>query len=129
MGVGGFTNIARDVIADAVMGGSSYDKYNNTNARLGVGNGDDAFDAADTDLQGGSKARLAMEATYPQRTNNVLTFLAQAGSSDANFAWEEWSIHNHASAGQMLVRFVQDLGTKASGATWNATAVVTIVLP
>lgn len=129
MGVGGFTNIARDVIADAVMGGSSYDKYNNTNARLGVGNGNDAFDAADTDLQGGSKARLAMEATYPQRANNVLTFLAQAGSSDANFAWEEWGIFNHASTGQMLVRFVQDLGTKASGATWNATATVTIVLP
>lgn len=128
-GVGGFTNVARNIIADALIGGTSYDKYNNSNAHLGVGDGDDAFDPTDSDLQGSSKARLAMQATYPQRADNALTFVAQAGTGDANFAWEEWAIFNHATTGQMLCRFVQDLGTKASGATWNVTAEVTIVLP
>lgn len=126
-GVGGLSNVGLNCLADAIIGGSSFDKFNNTNARLAVGNSTDAYDAADTDLQGASKARLPMLATYPQRTNNVLEFQATADGSTANFAWEEWAIANHASAGQMLCRFVQTLGTKGSGTTWNATATVTIV--
>jgi hypothetical protein len=39
-------NLARDVAADAIIGGSTYTKYNNANAYLGVGNGTTAFSAA-----------------------------------------------------------------------------------
>lgn len=129
MSAGGFTELARDVISDALIGGTTYERYNNANAYLGVGNGDDAFDETDTDLQGGSTVRLPMLATYPQRTDNVLTFEAEADGSTANFAWDEWGVFNHSSTGQMLCRFVQDLGTKGAGTTWRITATVTTVLP
>ena len=128
MSVGGYTELARDIISDALIGGTTYERYNNANAYLGVGTGTTAFAAAQTDLQGASDVRLPMQATYPTRATNVLTFEAEADGSTANFSWQEWGVFNHATTGQMLCRFVQDLGTKGSGTTWRITATVTTVL-
>lgn len=112
-------NIARDLFADAIIGGSSYTKFDNANAYIGVGDSSTAFNVSQTDLQASSnKVRKAMDGGYPTRTNNVLEFQATFGESDANFQWEERGLFNHASAGQMLCRIVDDLGEKTSAHIW-----------
>ncbi len=52
-------------------GGTSWD---NANARLGVGDSNAAEAATQTDLQGTNKTYKAMEATYPQRSGQTLTW-------------------------------------------------------
>lgn len=101
--------------------------YSNANAYLGVGDSSTAAAAGQTDLQAASnKLRDAMDATYPSRASQTLTFKSTFGSSDANFAWNEWAIFNDAAAGTMLNRKVESMGTKGSGATWVLTATITI---
>lgn len=121
------TNAGRDFIAQAIINDSSPTFFTNANAHIGVGNGTTAFAAAQTDLIGAQKTRKAMDATYPQRSNNVITFKATFGSGDANHDWTEWGIFNASSANVMLSRKVENLGTKASG-TWTLTATVTIAI-
>ena len=120
-------NLARDIIADALTGGATYLRFSNANAHLGVGTSSTAHDPAQTDLLGGSKARKAMDLTYPQRTANVVTWRATFGESEGNFAWNERGVFNAASGGQMLSRKVVSLGTKASG-SWQLTCTDTLVL-
>lgn len=121
------TEVGRDFIAQALINDSAPAFFTNANARIGVGDSADAFDATDTDLQAASnKIRKAMEATYPQRTGNVLTFRSIYSTSEANFAWNEWGIFNHASAGVMLNRVVEYLGTKTAAATWQLTVALEV---
>lgn len=115
----GLTHMVQATIGEAVT------SFANANAHLGVGNGTTAFSAAHTDLQGASKARKAMDATYPQRSGLQLTFRSTFASADANFAWEEWAIFNASSTGTMLNRVVANNGTKAAGATWVFTVTLT----
>jgi hypothetical protein len=128
------TTLGRDYIAAAIIGDDTgtadqaLTTYNNARAALGVGNSTTAFSAAHTDLQGASKLRKAMDATFPTRATNVLTFKSTFGTTDANFAWEEIGVFNSATAatGTMLCRVVQNHGTKASGDTWVLTHAVTV---
>lgn len=121
-------NLARDMVADAIIGGATYTKFNNANCHLGVGSGNTAFSAAHTDLQGASKFRKAMDATYPQRAANVVTYRATYATGDANFAWEEVGTFNAAAAGEMLSRVVTTLGAKTAAASWVLTHTQTWVL-
>lgn len=121
------TNAARDLIAQALIGGA-ITSFNNANARIGVGDSSTAFAAAQTDLQAGAnKFRRVMEATYPTIAGNVLTFRSLFGTAEANFAWNEWGVFNAASAGAMLNRKVESLGTKTSAQSWQLTATITLV--
>lgn len=100
---------------------------NNANAYLGVGDSTTAFSAAHTDLQAATnKTRKAMDATYPQRSSNVLTFRSTFGTSDANYAWQEWAVFNASSSGTMFSRKVESLGTKTNTQTWILTATITV---
>jgi len=120
------TNAGRDDIAKALMA-DSFTACNNANARLGVGDSNAAFAAGQTDLQAASnKLRKAMEASYPQRAANVLTFRSLFGTSEANFAWEEWGVFNAGSGGTMVSRKVEALGTKANTQSWQLTADLTV---
>lgn len=119
------TNAGRDYMTGAVIANPAT-LFNNANAYLGVGNGTTAFNASQTDLQGASKARQAMVATYPQVASNVLTFQSLFATGSANFAWEEWGTFNASSAGTMLNRKVEALGTKTSASSWQLTATLTI---
>ncbi|MCC6381816.1 MAG: hypothetical protein IT304_04865 [Dehalococcoidia bacterium] len=122
-------NLARDMSADAVIGGSTYTKFNAANAHLGVGDSSAAFDPAQTDLQAASnKLRKPMDATYPSRSANVVTYRATFGTSEANFAWNEIGVFNALSGAQMLSRLVSALGTKTSSASWQLTLTQTWVL-
>jgi hypothetical protein len=98
--------------------------FNAANAHLGVGNSTTAFSAAHTDLQGASKTRKIVDSA-PGLATNVMTFVATFGTGDANHAWDEVGVFNASSAGVMLCRVVQALGTKASG-TWVLTHTVTV---
>lgn len=122
-------NLARDMAADAIIGGTTYTKFNNANCYLGVGDSTTAFAATQTDLQAATnKLRKAMDASYPQRAANVVTYKATFATGDANFAWQEVGTFNAAAAGQMMSRNVTSLGTKTSAASWVLTHTQTWVL-
>lgn len=116
------------MVADVI--GESITEFDNSNAYIGVGDSTDLFDATETDLQASTnKLRKAMDATYPQRTGVVVTFRSTFGTSDANFAWEEWAVFNAASSGVMLNRKVESLGTKTSAQAWQMTVTLTFDNP
>lgn len=112
--------------------------YNNANAYIGVGDTNTAEAASQTELQATNNAAnrfyKAMNATYPSRASQTVSWQADFTSGEANFHWQEWTIAagaTTASGSGFLVgttnlnRKVSDLGTKATG-TWTLTAQVTI---
>lgn len=116
-------------------GGTS---YANANAYIGVGDTSTAASASQTELQATANAAnrfyKAMNATYPSRSSETVTWQSDFTSAEANFHWNEWTIAagaTSASGSGFLVgttnlnRKVQDLGTKATG-TWTLSAAVTI---
>lgn len=115
----GYLNLAGEIIADAVSGGTTYNRFDNAHAKIGVGDSSTAFNSAQTGLQAATnKFEQAVDATFPTRATNVLTFQSTFATTDANFAWNEWGITNGA---QYLNRKVESLGTKTSAATWRFT--------
>jgi hypothetical protein len=119
---------------DLLIGAGNVSAFSNANAYIGVGDSSTAAAATQTDLQAATnKLRKAMEATYPQHTdgtgassNAQIVFRSVFGSTDANFAWAEWGVFNASSAGRMLNRKVESLGTKASGTTWTLTITLSL---
>jgi hypothetical protein len=98
----------------------------NANAQIGVGDSSTAEAATQTDLQAGAnKLFKAMNATFPSRSAQTLSFQSDFTTGEANFAWNEWSIRNQAAADKNINRKVQSLGTKASG-TWTLTGQITL---
>lgn len=118
------TNAGRDFLTQVAIG-EAVNPFNNANAHIGVGDGVTAFAAAQTDLVGANKTRKAMEATFPQRTDNTVTFKAIYTDAQANHGWKEWAVFNASTDGVMFNRKVEDNGTKASG-TWALTVALTI---
>lgn len=116
----GRNHIASDLVGEAVT------EFNNANSYIAVGNSSTAFAATQTDLVGASKTRKGMDATYPQRSTNVLTFKATFGTGDGNHAWDEWGVANASTGGTLLNRKVEALGTKTSAQTWAITVTLTV---
>jgi len=111
---------------DLAIGATTTNKYDNATAQLGVGDSSTAAAATQTDLQAASnKLFKAMNATFPSRSAQTVTFASDFLTGEANFSWQEWSIRNGATDDKNLNRAVQNLGTKASG-TWTLTVTVTI---
>ena len=120
------TTTGINFIAQSVIGLG--DPFNETNARLGVGNGAGVFAVSQTDLQGSSKLRKAMDTGYPVQDGTVVTFKATFEPSEANFAWNEWGVFNAASGGVMLNRVVESNGTKLDNQTWILEVSINFVL-
>lgn len=106
--------------------------FNNANANIGVGASVTAAADTQTDLIT-TPTRKAMDATYPLHTDTTgtagsksITFRSTFTTSDANIAWNEWGIFNAATAGRMLNRKVESLGTKTSAATWVLTITLSL---
>ena len=119
------TDAGRNFLVQGAIAAAS-PLFNNANAHIGVGNSNVAFAAGQTALQGTS-VRKAQDATYPLNgTPNVLTFRSTFGTSEANFAWEEWGVFNAATGGTMLARKVESLGTKTNTQTWQFTVTLTV---
>lgn len=100
--------------------------FSNANAYLGVGDSSAAAAVGQTDLQASSnKLRVAMNSTYPIVSSPTINFQSTFGSAQANYVWSEVATFNAATAGTMLNRVVQALGTKSSGSTWTLTETIT----
>ena len=113
-------------LIDIVCGLGSPTKWDNANARLGVGNSNTGESATQTALQGGSKTFKTMDASYPQRSGQTAEWRATFGTSDANYAWEEYTVVNASDdSGKNLNRKVSSKGTKTSGETWTLSLQVT----
>jgi hypothetical protein len=125
------------LMLDLLIGASS-STYTNSTSFLGVGTSTTAASASQTALQAANnssnKLYKVMDATYPSRASQTVTWKATFGSSDANFAWNEWSVARAASnpnsddtsVGTNLNRKVTSFGTKSSGATWTLTVDITV---
>lgn len=118
----GITEILKIITAQA---GTTL--YDNTNARLLVGNhGDNTTNdvaASNTALTGASITAVAMDATFPSVSGQTATF--KMTTSGANHQWNEWSIDNGNSANKNLNKKIESLGTKTTG-TWSLTATITL---
>ena len=119
--------------------GQNLTYFNHAQAAIGVGDSSTAAAATQTNLQAGTNGyRQACDSGYPSHTDgttssaNTITFQATVGTSNANFAWQEWAVFNSVgsgsppSGGRMLNRAVTSLGTKTSAASWQFTVTITI---
>ncbi len=102
--------------------------FNNAGSYIGVGDSSTAAAATQTGLQAASnKDYQGMEATFPSRASETVTWKAVWGSAEGNFAWEEWTIANgNSDASTNLNRKVASLGTKSSGSEWTLTVTITV---
>lgn len=126
-----FVNLTRDVICDALIGGTAYNRYNAANAHIGVGDSTTAHANSQTDLQAATNKLRKIVDSAPTRTTNTMRFISTFGTSEANFTWAEWAVFNASSGttapAAMLNRKVEALGTK-SGGTWQLTVDVTVTI-
>lgn len=124
--VNAYVNAGGAALLDLLIGGGGT-PFNNANAYIGVGDSSTATTASMTDLQAATnKQRVGMDATYPSRSGQVMTWRSTFASGQANFAWNEIALFNASSGGTMLCRAAQTLGTKASGTVWVATYTITV---
>lgn len=107
--------------------------FSNARAAIGVGDSSTAAAGTQNDLQAASnKLRVAMDATYPLHTDgttsaaNTATFKSTFSTAQANYVWAEWAIFNSLTAGRMLNRKVEALGTKTSASTWALTLALSL---
>jgi hypothetical protein len=113
-------------VLDLAIAATSSNKFDNANSRIGIGDSTTAETASQTDLQAASnKTYKAMNATFPSRAAQTVTFKADFTSGDANYHWQEWVVDNGGTSGLTLNRKVQDNGTKATG-TWTPSAAITL---
>ena len=102
-----------------LVGAGTPTTYANANARLGVGDSTTAAAATQTDLQAATnKLYKAVDATYPTVASQTVTWRTTFVSAEANYAWQEYTVDNGATAAKNLNRKVSSLGTKLSGQTW-----------
>lgn len=99
--------------------------WDNTNARIGVGNDATAPDPAQTGLLGASQLYKGMNTGYPQISGQDSIWQADFVDGEAEFAWLEEAIDNGAAAALDLCRQNTDLGTKPAGQTWRITGTIT----
>lgn len=112
---------------DLLIGAGSPTNFGNANARLGVGDSNTAESAGQTDLQAATnKTYKAMEASYPSRSGQTVTWRSVFGGSDANYDWNEFCVDNGGTALKTLNRKVSAQGTKAAGQTWTLDLQITI---
>jgi len=117
----------RAELIDIICGLGTPTKWDNTNARLGVGDSNAAPAETQTGLQAATnKAWKAMDTGYPQRSAQTAEWRATFGSAEANFAWEEYTVVNAADdTGKNLNRCTASKGTKQSGESWTLSLKIT----
>jgi hypothetical protein len=118
------TTAGAQFIAKAITGLNSPTLYSASNYYLGVGDSATAFAIGQTDLQAATN-KLRVLVTSVNESGGVITAIASYGTSQANFAWEEWGSFNASSGGTCYQRKVDSLGTKTSAQVWTLTATLT----
>jgi len=114
-------NEGLQLLIDIITGiDTTSNKWDSSNAHLGVGDGTTAEDASQTGLQGTNTAFKGMDSGYPQRSGQTAIWRATFGGTEANFSWQEFTVVNASDdTGKNLNRKVADKGTKSSGETWT----------
>lgn len=112
-------------VASLFLGDAAINAFNQTNARIGVGDSTTVFSQTQTDLQAATnKLRHSLDSA-PVRTNNTIDYTATFGTSEANFAWNEIALFNSASGDYMATRrTLTGFGTKTSTEAWTVTLTV-----
>ena len=102
--------------------------FSNANARLGVGDSATAESAAHTGLQAATnKLYKAVDAGYPSRSGQTVTWQAQFTGAEANFSWQEFTVANGSSdAAKNLNRKTSNQGTKTAGQVWTLALQITL---
>lgn len=101
--------------------------FNNANSYIGIGDSNTAPAVGQTDLQAASnKVRVAMDATFPSRASQTISWRSTFSTSQGNFSIQEAGVFNNASAGTMLNRLLAALGTKTSATTLQVTCTLTV---
>lgn len=108
--------------------------YDNSNARIGIGDSTTAVAVTQTNLQAATnKLAKGMVASYPQingsPNDNQVVFRSDFVNGEAEYAWNEFGTFNAAlgTADSMFNRglFSPSPGTKGAGVTWTATETLT----
>jgi hypothetical protein len=120
------TNVGGALMLDKLIGAAGT-VFDNTNGYIGIGDSATAAAVGQTDLQAASnKTRVVMDATFPSRSGQVMTFKATFGTGVANYAWNEIGLFNAAAAGSMFSRaLVSSPFTKTAGLSIVATYTLT----
>ena len=138
-------------INNLIIGTGSTAAFNSTQSVIGVGSSSTAEARSQTDLQAAAGAgnrwmqatSVAPTVTTTTNTNDTISCGSSFASGDANFAWNEWcwvvstgtitatsavlsGTVPGSTGNTMLNRKVATMGTKASGAVWVFTTVVTL---
>lgn len=115
-------------LLDLLAGLGSPTAFNNANARIGVGDSSTAEAATQTGLSATTnKLYKAVDAGFPTRSSQTVTWQAQFTGAEANWAWNEFTVANGSSdAAKNLNRKVSAQGTKTSGQVWTISIQVTI---
>jgi hypothetical protein len=123
------------MIATVVSNQVAANPWSNANAFTGVGDSNAAEAATQTELSAATnRFYKAMNAAYPSRASQTVSFQSDFTGTEANYVWAEWTIAASATtasgAGFLngtvnLNRKVAALGTKSSG-TWTLTSQITL---
>jgi hypothetical protein len=126
-----------DRILTRATGGSST-AYASATTRIGVATGTAAAASGDTNFSATATGtanrwmqRVTGDGTVGTGTGTRrLSFVATVGTGDGNIAWQEWGIDQGATndagaiVAPLLNHAISNQGTKASGQTWTATALL-----
>ena len=94
--------------------------FSESNTYIGVGDGTTSETESQTGLQGANTFYSPMDSGYPTVSGDTITFYSTFGGSEANFDWQEFTIANGGSDGDINInRKVDNQGTKVSGAVWE----------
>ncbi len=124
-------------LLNLLIGTAATQAFDATHTRIGVGNGSTAAAVGDTDLSAsaGSTNRwfqlVSGAGSVTTGPPTKVSFSATFGTSDGNFAWQEFTVDQGTASGNtvtapMLNRKVQSLGTKVAGSTWTMTVEITL---
>jgi hypothetical protein len=123
------------MIATVTTNQTSTNPWSNANAFLGVGDSLTAEAATQTELSAATnRFYKAMNATYPSRASQTVSFQSDFTTTEANYVWAEWTIAASTTVASgagftsgtiNLNRKVQALGTKSTG-TWTLTGQITL---
>jgi hypothetical protein len=127
--------LLEDIMIAALSNQTAGNRWSNTDSFIGVGDSNTAEAATQTELAAATnRFYKGMNATYPSRASQTVTFQSDFTTTEANYAWQEWTISSGAtvasgagftSGTKNLNRKVAALGTKSTG-TWTLSGAVTI---
>lgn len=103
-----------------LLSGGPGTAFTNATAHIGVGDGEDEEDQAQTSLLGPNKTYAPMENGFPYVAGGEIFFRSVFGPDQANYNWREFTVANsNSDAGVNLNRKVKVEGTKAQGQVWT----------